>query len=416
MSSNCEQRFLLHTQRIVARALKNNNYADFDQLIRVLPGIYPTDVARALSSLGMSLPPGAQTSPKYLSKLPIAHPADSAWRFSAPTIDQLSDRCIQATKNGDTILLLGVPEVFLRLRARKNHRKLVLMDKDPLVVEAVSKELGKDEEVMAIDLADAHLRDYGAACVLADPPWYMDYFRLFTWFASQNSRKGAPLLLPLPGVGSRPQMAQERRLLLRWLRILAYEMQERIPRTVVYDSPFFEQNALRAAGLVSIDKLWRRCDLAVLTLSANVNVGEPSVRESARWREFVCDGVRIRILVNTCSSSAQCDSRLISLVPGDILPSVSSRHPLRPYVQVWTSGNRVYGCHSPSALVSVCEAFTKGCCAESQVSVSLARDLEQNECQWVRTTVEQLKRLISDERRDRDLHSAGAVASVALES
>jgi len=45
----------------------------------------------------------------------------------------------------------------------------------------------------------------------------------------------------------------------------------------------------------------------------------------------------------------------LPLIAGDVLPSVSARHPLRSEVDVWTSGNRVFRCEEGAKLVALCE-------------------------------------------------------------
>jgi hypothetical protein len=47
------------------------------------------------------------------------------------------------------------------------------------------------------------------------------------------------------------------------------------------------------------------------------------------------------------------DPRRLHLVPGDVLPSVSSRDPVRPTVVVWTGSNRVFGCRDPHVLAAI---------------------------------------------------------------
>lgn len=410
-------RFRLHTERVIARVLKNGKCSDFNQLLRNLPGTYPTEVMDALNNLGVSLPFGRELDgERSASQLPVTHPGDFAWRFSTPTANEVALRCIQSTKDGDTIVLLGVPEVFLRLRSFDLRRKLVLIDKDSLVVDAVSVGARVNEEIVAADLVHSSVRDYEAACVLIDPPWYLDYFRVFSWIASQISSKGALLLLPLPGVGTRLEMPLERRSLLKWLRSLSYAVEDQIPRGLVYESPFFEQNALQASGLTPVDRFWRRCDLATFTLSAKHNIEKPTVLGGTPWREFVVDSVRIRVSMNCELSTDHCDTQLIPLVAGNILASVSTKHPLRDKIRVWTSGNRVFGCEAPVALISVLEAFVLGHCAESQLSVSLGRALGPRELESVRKTVNQLKHLVRDEQHDRNSDCRAATECIELES
>ncbi len=411
-----QEAFQIHTKRVVERTLRKSKCADFDELLQRLPGICPTEVIEALNALGVSIAFRSKFSPMLLQpRLPLTHPGDCAWRFTAGTTDDLARQCLRATTDGETIVMLGVPEVFLRIRDYNPCRKLVLVDKDCETVDVLYRSRRVGEEFIACDLMDDPIPSYNAALVLIDPPWYLDSFQAFTWVASRISRKGAQLLLPLPGVGTRPEMVQERRLLSRWLRSLSYKMEQRTTRVLVYDSPFFEQNALRAAGVQGVDGPWRRCDLASLTLSGECCAEKPIGAKRINWREFIFDGVRIRVRVPTEIPSGVCDPRLVSLVKGDILPSVSSRHPLRSQIKVWTSGNRVFGCESVQALLSILGTFSARRCTGPQLSDTLGPDLGPTEHELVCGTVDQLKQLLTDERNDWDRSLRSTSENIELE-
>jgi hypothetical protein len=144
-------------------------------------------------------------------------------------------------------------------------------------------------------------------------------------------------------------------------------------------------------------------------------VEKPTVPVGDEWREFVINNVRIRVSINSEVPTVQCNPQLVSLVEGDILSSVSTRHPLRAKVKVWTSGNRVFGCEAPAALASVLEAFALGHCVESRLSVTLGRNLGPGESAYVRRTVNQLKHLMWDEQHDRNSDCQASTEYIELE-
>jgi hypothetical protein len=397
---NREPVFASHVKRMVERALKRG-CSDFNELVKKLQGVYPTEARDALNSLGIDLPFVACAAPSCpRSELPVPHPGDSSWRFSDKTAKHLADRCINATRSGQTIALLGTPEVLLRLRNYGLERNVFLVDRDPLVITALKSSQRPNEELLHADLSCADVPTKSAGCVLVDPPWYLEQFRCFTWVASRISCLGASLLLPLPGIGTRPGMGQERRSLQRWLHQLGYAMSERVSGALEYDSPPFEKYALRAAGIPHVDTMWRSCDLAVATLREMRGALRPHGSVSNSWLEFTFGDVRLRVLT-TDHNSEDVNPELISLIPGDVLPSVSARHPVRPYVRLWTSGNRVFGCKSPGVLAEILATLNNECCRDSLISATLRRTLSNREKASVHNAVEQLNHLLWTEQHEK---------------
>ena len=48
------------------------------------------------------------------------------------------------------------------------------------------------------------------------------------------------------------------------------------------------------------------------------------------------------------------------IVPNDVLPSVSRRDPRRDGANVWTSGNRIFGCDGTATLATVIDGINAG--------------------------------------------------------
>ena len=79
----------------------------------------------------------------------------------------------------------------------------------------------------------------------------------------------------------------------------------------------------------------------------------PSIHD--RWDEVTLYGTRFFFRQDVRIGFD--DPSLIPLVSGSILPSVSRTHRLRPSVDVWTSGNRVFRCQSPRLLKAIAETL-----------------------------------------------------------
>jgi len=170
-----------------------------------------------------------------------------------------------------------------------------------------------------------------------------------------------------------------------------------------YDSPYFERSALSALGIRNVPSTWRRADLVVFQTLGDVAVerpGRPGVIEV--WDELYLRGMRIKVRKRACQGFG--DPALKPLVPGDILPSVSRRNPIRTNVDVWTTGNRVYRCEAPALLVGIGRAIAAGTDPNNAVESCVGRRLTPPELSLVCRTTEQLLELAQTEDHEaRDL-------------
>src|SRR5207248_3620298 len=96
---------------------------------------------------------------------------------------------------------------------------------------------------------------------------------------------------------------------------------------------------------------------------------------------------------------------LRSLVPGDILPTVSRRDPRRKNATVWTSGNRIFGCDGTATLATIIDGMRAGEAPEITVGKQQGRALTTTERILVATAVEQVRDVVKwegEEFRDSD--------------
>jgi hypothetical protein len=192
-----------------------------------------------------------------------------------------------------------------------------------------------------------------------DPPWYEDYTRRFLHFAAQALGIGGHLLIAMPPRGTRPGITTANRETLSWAEHLGFVLKSTQQGAVPYETPFFERNALRAAGILNVAPDWRRGDLWTLRKTDVCRVewlGDIARRD---WREFIFGSVRLRV-----DCEAHCigsDPRLRSIVDGDVLPSVSRRDSRRIRAHVWTTGNRVFACDAPLELASMVSDWQRQC-------------------------------------------------------
>jgi hypothetical protein len=403
-----------------------NDSPTFGELLARLPGVCPSDAAAALERLtarqvidpaaaerlnprgGLSAVSGALLAGHDDDVLPQPHPLDYDWRFTSDTARWLSDRCVQLSEQGDTIALLGMPTVLKAAAARPHGRRWALLEASTATTAVLEK--AAPRAVLRCDLARDDLPHLAARVVAADPPWYPDHTRVFLWAAAQISRIGATILIAQPGAGTRPGILAERSELLAYASDCGLTTARISSGTLEYACPPFERFVLERSGLAgAVPPTWRRGDLIELRHTAARQPERPRLDDLQSWREVILDRARLRFRLDPGRhESWPADPRLIQLVDGDILASVSRRNPARPRVAVWTGSNRVFGCRAPRLLAAIAGALAGRSPAITAAEAALARPADTAEQALIEQAAAQLIELARAESETG--HAAGNIS------
>ncbi len=122
----------------------------FSALLAALPGIGPTDALRALESRSgdphaQRLLTDAHKSGKpnlpfdQVAALPLPHPLDMEWRFTGTTAGGLLANAIAATRDGEAILLLGVPSVAAAAASTTVDRTFLVTGEGNVICKALEQ-------------------------------------------------------------------------------------------------------------------------------------------------------------------------------------------------------------------------------------------------------------------------------------
>lgn len=342
---------------------------DLDSLVAELPGVYPVDVLQSVRRLVNSgvVPRSLETSILYTgrvaaspqassygtNRLPVPHPLDYDWRFTQQTVDDLLDI---AQKHGEKLICLGTPSVFATATMRPSFQLSTLLDRNASLTSDLPH---LSHDIYCCDILRDDLPQLEAEVVVADPPWYGEYYRAFLWAASEMCPMGARVLLSLPSEGTRPRIPEEAAEILDWAEQLGFTVSVVEENRLSYVTPHFERNALLAAGVNLSRPAWRKGTLCILKKQFVASMPRPIVNPSRRdsWEEARLYGTRFFFRKR---SIVGCDDpSLIPLVNGSILASVSRTHRLRQFVDVWTSGNRVFRCQSPMLLQEIVQTIAR---------------------------------------------------------
>jgi hypothetical protein len=335
----------------------------FAPLLRHLPGVYPTEVLMSLDRLvgGKAIDPAvaalirrqAATNSTAVvegrSLLPLPHPIDYEWRFTPDAARSLLNRAAGLTHTGGDLLLFGTPGLAVEALTLPIGRRIAFLAENNSVTDRVFALNRATGEPLSIAFCGAGLPRESADAVLLDPPWYLDFVRPMLAAAAHACRLGGVVLISLPPDGARPSAEADRQAAIAFARRLGLAIIEHSPLTIGYETPFFERNALAATGIYPPPR-WRCGDLVVFR-KARASTRPPPASSCGRgdWTEV---GIgRMRLFIRGAGDACPDEASLISLVDGDVLPTVSRRDVRRRVANVWTSGNRIFRTNNPQLVL-----------------------------------------------------------------
>ena len=383
---------------------------DFWHLVSLLPAVYPTFVRQALERLIAS-----SSVPQYITVerptwkssgapnaevpgLPTPNPLAFDWRYTRDTAGELLERVVASTDPRGTVGLLGSPSVYKMAEIREAPRQFILLDQNgSLSFIGPQSVLGSKFRRCDMLHGAGDLPEVQA--VLADPPWYEEETLAFLRTASRICADQGKVLLSCAPLGVRPGIKEERDRIVRaakesGLRFLGAE-----PHLLSYATPFFEHNALRAAGFAHVMPNWRRGDLLTFQRAGDSLSGPTNpMLLVPEWVQFDVRGATI--WVRPRDQQGFIDPGLVPVVPGDILPTVSRRDVRREAADVWTAGNRIYRCKGSHILSIILHAISVSEAPLEAVRRSLQHSLDHLEAAKVETCIAQVKSIVQTELQE----------------
>lgn len=274
------------------------------------------------------------------------HPLDFEWRNTNKSLNYLTDLIAELNRPDDSILIMGMPTLFANLCLKDIPQKVKLVERNEPIINSLSKITNDRTKIIKADIFKAKSSDIGKHdCVVMDPPWYTLHLFQFVWLAAKCLKVGGTMIISIPPINTRPNIDLER---VQWFDFCQKQglcIDTLQSSKLQYAMPFFEFNAMRAAGVKNILPFWRTGDVVTFKKMREIDADrEPFEEQASDWKEEIIENVRIRVNLTIQDSK---DFTLESLVPLDILPSVSSREPIRRQANIFTSGNRVFKAGMP---------------------------------------------------------------------
>ena len=409
-----EEQFARFVKMSVAEAIRRGART-FEELLLALPSVYPTEVLAVMDRLAKLPGVGAEVltrirrdartprrgQPAGGNLLPLPHPLDFEWRFAEQTCREMVAAAAEMTRKGETILLYGTPGLaYAAMSLPVRSRRVVFAGAETVVTRRLAVLNRATDRPIAMVSASRLAEGYTSA-VLVDPPWYPDYLQPMLRSAARVCRADGIVLASLPPAGVRPGIADERVALAEFAEGQGLQLESLEELAVSYETPFFESNALEAAGVFA-PAVWRRGDLAVYRRGREpVEECRPEPGDEY-WEEVEIDGMRLRVRPD--SEAASTTEDLQTLIRGEVLPSVSRREPRRALANVWTSGNRIYRAGNPMVALEAAHACRDG------YAPTLWRNLVEED--RFNALIERLREIAAVEGEERRRSAGAAVGRV----
>lgn len=307
----------------------------FEAFVVAMPGVLPDEALAALRRMpgtnaqrlaSDAVTDRANANLDQCSLLPLPHPLDAEFRFDDITATILATALVESSRDGDEILLIGVPSVAIALAAMQVDRRVRFLGPDNCVTAAVVAAFG--DRPLLLDQGPGGT----AATALLDPPWYEGPMTELIRVCAAGCRAGALVKLVLPPLGTRPEIALDRSTFFSVATAAGLEPTG-IDGPVCYRTPLFELAALEQQGIARLPS-WRRGEAVEFRAGGNP--------DRQRWvppfaTEFSVAGVRLRLV-----SGASGSESLVPITSHEVFPSVSARTPGRGLATLWTTTNRAF--------------------------------------------------------------------------
>ncbi len=348
----------------------------FETLLRCLPGIYPTAVLASLKRLRReneisdeafrALEKSATKDQQELifdRSLPPPHPLNFEWRFTKESALKILGAASRSAPENGKILLFGTPGVARLAIKQALPQSVTCFGEDNAVADLIDLENRRAGEPLLTARCGSILEEGQADSVIIDPPWYDDFIAGMLKSAVFACKLGGTLHFALAPFGTGRHTFEHRAQVFSLAKSLGLSLETVQAGALCYETPFFEANALVAAGLCA-PPIWRTADLVTFRkVARNIHSVQTESLNEHRWSERVLG--RMRIFVRTSNKRSGSSNVLTPIVRGEILPSVSRHDPRRVHADVWTSGNRIFQSGHPELLL---EAASLGLYASQQIT------------------------------------------------
>ena len=280
----------------------------FDELLRNLYGVFPDDLYQMLSKADrkriiFNLKENNNTSSLWEridtnGVIPLPQLANYEWRYT----ERSAEKNIARLKNEDKICCLGTPTLALKLFDLNKRNSITVMDINAPMIKALQSICSRSNfhwyTYNAINaLNERFLNQYDV--VFINPPWYLDYYKLFICRAIQMLKDGGRIILPLFPCLSRQHAIDD---LIDLDSFINSNLGEICHLDVVdFEMPPFEKEVLRKKKVPLPASNWRTAELISISFGKKVpqKANVPmAVDDLVEWKHYTSAKSNEVLLIN----------------------------------------------------------------------------------------------------------------------
>jgi len=382
MSINHQNRMFHSSEHRIMRLLDHGKLP-FHELLKNTWGIYPGKLLKILEGLEsdkivkrvndcweiiqgqtvITKPENKKTKKLYLSEecfkvankkmdefrkeMPEPHPHNFDWRFSNQCLQSFAEYLLSYHDDDDNICIIAAPSLFVYLQSMDYFNEIILIERSKQMNEKIRHIFPGFFGIKTHDLqypfkGDLSRLENYFSCIIADPPWYQDYYELFLSRAKDIVKPGGLIHLALFPPFSKKSALRERTAIFSFAQNNGIDLIELKSGLLKYETPLFERSALKSEEFQVQPEKWRRGDLATFYVTSKTGQNFMIQVEEGVWKEFIFDKKVIKLRHKDPVRNWELPE-IINIIDGDgYYPSVSRKHPLRNKIDLWTSGNKAY--------------------------------------------------------------------------
>ena len=328
-------------------------------------GAFPTDVGQALDkalipyytntvsdTLSHSARRQSSGSTTFLAD---EHPNDFDWRFTFDTINDLV-KCVEhSSAFNKRVALFGIKTLLPALIG--HGAKTVLYERSPSLIQDFHQN-GYSDSVIQHDLLTPLYNGRSThELVIADPPWYLDFYEAYLDRGAELLITGGEFWLSVLPALTRPSALRDRRAIGLFATQRGFQLIKKIPGLLTYKTPAFERQSLAANG-VNLDD-WRLGDLWVFRKMTDTLIApqHPILLDQVAWIEYRIGNKKLQV-------RKVFDNGYFDYWPthteGKFFHSVSRRATERDRITIWTSDNIAFTAYSVQKLIPFLHSLQSG--------------------------------------------------------
>ena len=264
-------------KQIIKTFNSSNNISYFD-LLRKTHGVFPVELINSLNAKFMTkIDFNSEKNPIYnhvnnsqsVLKLPPAHMANYDWRYSK----QSTRKIISYLEKSTSICCLGTPSVALELMSKPFINATLLDINKPIIEQIQSLQNGLIDAYcynVLNNIPECYQSKFDV--VIMDPPWYLDYYKLFIYRAIQllNNKSGS-IIMPIFPLLSHKSACNDIIELYEYLLDIGFVSVKSLGY-IEYDMPDFEKKIILSNMIPIPNRHWRNAELIKISFINTENV------------------------------------------------------------------------------------------------------------------------------------------------